>query len=95
MAPARPLDALRRPDYDPRMSPASPAPLAVFERLEARVAELMASHDGLVRRLDAQERELGRLRDDLARYGRERVEVKARLDALLAQVDAAVAAVEG
>lgn len=63
--------------------------------LEARVDALLASHEDLRARLAARERDLERLRGDVERYGRERTEMRARLDALLAEVDAAVAATGG
>lgn len=63
----------------------SPGPL---DRLEARVAALLAERERL-------EAEVTRLRDENARFGREREEMRMRLDTLLAEVDAAVDAVAG
>jgi hypothetical protein len=69
--------------------------LPAVDLLETRVQALVASHRELAERLAASERELDRLRQDVARYGRERAELRARLDAALAEVDAAVGAVVG
>jgi chromosome segregation ATPase len=70
--------------------PARQAP--AIERLEARLQALLASHLEVVERLAASERELDRLRADVARYRGERAELRARLDAALAEVDAAMGA---
>jgi chromosome segregation ATPase len=69
--------------------------LPAIDLLETRVQALVASHRELAERLAATERELDRLRQDVARYGRERAELRARLDAALAEADAAVGAVAG
>lgn len=57
-----------------------------LDRLEARVEALLADRERL-------EAELTQLREENARYGRERQELRTRLDALIDQVDAAVLAV--
>jgi chromosome segregation ATPase len=67
--------------------------MGALETLEVRVEALLASHGELTRRLDAQEQELARLRAELARFGRERAELRARVEALLAEVDAVALAV--
>ncbi len=67
--------------------------MGALETLEVRVEALLASHGELTRRLEAQEQELARLRAELARFGRERAELRARVEALLAEVDAVALAV--
>lgn len=67
--------------------------MGALETLEARIEALLASHGELMRRLEAREHELTRLREELARLARERAELRARVDALLADVDAAAVAV--
>lgn len=67
--------------------------MGALETLEAQIEALLAAHSELERRLEAREQELVRLREEVARFGRERAEVRARLDALLAEVDAAAVAV--
>ncbi len=67
--------------------------MGALETLEVRIEALLASHRELTRRLEAQEQELAKLRAELARFGRERVELRARVDALLAEVDAVTLAV--
>ncbi len=67
--------------------------MGALETLEMRVEALLASHGELTRRLEAQEQELARLRAELARFGRERAELRARVEALLAEVDAVALAV--
>ena len=67
--------------------------MGALETLEARIEALLASHGEVTRRLEAQEQELAKLRAELARFGRERAELRARLDALLAEVDAVTLAV--
>jgi hypothetical protein len=66
-----------------------------IERLESRVRALLASHDRVSARLAASEREVSRLREEVARYRRERAALRSRLDEALAEVDAVTAAVAG
>lgn len=68
---------------------------SVLDRLEARVEALLAERERFEAQLRARDAEVTRLRDDLSRFGRERQELRARLDALVAEVDAAVLAVAG
>ncbi len=67
----------------------------MLDRLEARVEALLAERERFEAQLRARDAEVTRLRDDLSRFGRERQELRARLDALVAEVDAAVLAVAG